>query len=137
MSKSQIPRPTDAELEILTVLWRNGESTVREIHEVINQRKPTVYTTVLKLLQIMTEKGLVERNEQNRAHIYRARLSQDETQQQIVNDLLLRAFNGSAAQLVMQVLATQRASADEMAQIRRMLRDAEAENKRRDFDVIL
>lgn len=137
MGKTQIPRPTDAELEILTVLWQDGESTVREIHEVINHRKPTVYTTVLKLLQIMIEKGLVERDERNRAHIYRARLSQDETQQQLVNDLLARAFNGSAAQLVMQVLATKRASAEEMTQIRQMLWDAEAENRRRDFDVIL
>ncbi|GAC1400098.1 MAG: hypothetical protein NVSMB56_15170 [Pyrinomonadaceae bacterium] len=137
MDYPQLPRPTDAELEILTVLWQDGERTVRELHEVINRRKPTVYTTVLKMLQIMTEKGLVQRDERNRAHIYRARLSQDETQQQLVNDLLHRAFNGSAAQLVMQVLASKCASTGEMAQIRQMIKDDEVENRHRDFDVIL
>ena len=115
------PRPTDGELEILNVLWRRGAATVREVHDELSARKATLYTTVLKTLQIMTEKGLVERDESQRAHLYRARLAQDETQRQLLNDLLARAFDGSATKLVMQALSGREASAEELTEIRAML----------------
>lgn len=119
--KRVVPRPTGAELEILNVLWQRGAATVREVHEALSARKPTVYTTVLKTLQIMTEKGLVERDESQRAHLYRPRLAQDETQRQLLNDLVARAFDGSAAKLVMQALSGREASAEELSEIRAML----------------
>ncbi|HLL77466.1 MAG TPA: BlaI/MecI/CopY family transcriptional regulator [Pyrinomonadaceae bacterium] len=121
MSKQDVPRPTDAELEILNVLWQRGAATVREVHDELSARKATLYTTVLKTLQIMTEKGLVERDESQRAHLYRARLAQDETQRQLLNDLLARAFDGSASKLVMQALSAKEASAEELTEIRAML----------------
>jgi predicted transcriptional regulator len=114
-------RPTDAELNILRVLWELGPSTVRQVQEALNERRATGYTTVLKLLQIMTEKGLVERDESERTHVYQATLTQQQTQRQLVSDLLDRAFGGSAKQLVLQALATKKASAKEMAEIRRLL----------------
>ncbi len=130
MSKRDLPRPTDAELEILNVLWQRGAATVREVHDELSARKATLYTTVLKTLQIMTEKGLVERDESQRAHLYRARLAQDETQRQLLNDLLARAFDGSATKLVMQVLSSRRASAEELEQIRAVLNELEGDEQR-------
>ena len=121
MSKRGVPRPTDAELEILNVLWQRGAATVREVHDELSARKATLYTTVLKTLQIMTEKGLVERDESQRAHLYRARLAQGETQRQLLNDLLARAFDGSASKLVMQALSGREASAEELTEIRALL----------------
>ena len=121
MSKQDVPRPTDAELEILNVLWQRGAATVREVHDELSARKTTLYTTVLKMLQIMTEKGLVERDESQRAHLYRARPAQDETQRQLLNDLLARAFDGSASKLVMQALSGREASAEELTEIRALL----------------
>jgi len=120
-----IPRPTPAELEILRVLWERGPSTVRDAHEVLNGARPTGYTTVLKLLQIMTEKGLVSRDENARAHVYEARLAQAQTQRQLVRDLMDRAFGGSATSLVMQAVAARRTSSEEIANIRRLLADLE------------
>ena len=125
MAKQDVPRPTDAELEILNVLWQRGPATVREVHDELSARKASVYTTVLKLLQIMTEKGLVERDESQRAHLYRARLARDETQRQLLNHLLARAFDGSATKLVMQALSAKEASAEEVTEIRAMLDDFE------------
>jgi predicted transcriptional regulator len=125
MGNFDLPRPTDAELAILRTLWQRGPSTVRQVLESLNQDRETGYTTVLKLLQIMTEKGLVERDETERTHVYQARLSQEQTQQQLVGDLLDKAFGGSASQLVLQALATKPASADELAQIRRLLDELE------------
>jgi predicted transcriptional regulator len=119
------PRPTDAELAILRVLWRRGPSTVREVHEELKSEQSTVYTTVLKLLQIMTEKGLVTRDEVRRAHIYRPRHSAEQAQQRLVMDLVDRAFDGSAQQLVMRALTAKRASPEELAQIRRLLDELE------------
>ncbi len=116
-----VPKPTEAELSLLRVLWSRGASTVREVHEEIQRNRPTGYTTVLKLLQIMTEKGLVTRDERARSHVYRARWSEDTTQRQLVTDLLDRAFGGSAARLVMQALAISPASPDELKEIRRLL----------------
>lgn len=121
MSKPSLPRPTDAELAILRVLWSRGPSTVRQIHDVLLRERPTAYTTALKLLQIMTEKGLVRRDESARTHIYHARLTEDQTQRQLVRDLLDRAFGGSASKLVMQALASKRASPQELGEIRKLL----------------
>ena len=121
MSKSITPRPTDAELAILRVLWDRGPSTVRQVHDVLGRERPTAYTTALKLLQIMTEKGLVRRDESDRTHIYQARLTEEQTQRQLVRDLLERAFGGSASKLVMQALAAKRASAEELGEIRKLI----------------
>ena len=112
-------KPTDAELAILRVLWERGPSTVRQIAEVLG--KDTGYTTVLKLLQIMTEKRLVARDESERTHVYEAAYTEDETQRQLVSDLLDRAFGGSAAKLVLQALAARKASPEELAEIRKLL----------------
>jgi BlaI family transcriptional regulator, penicillinase repressor len=125
VSNLNLSRPTDAELAILRVLWSRGPSTVRQVHEVLSRDRETGYTTVLKLMQIMTEKGLVERDESERTHVYQARFTQEQTQQRLVIDLLEKAFGGSASQLVMQALAAKPASADELAQIRRMLDELE------------
>jgi len=121
------PRPTDAELEILTVLWSRGPTTVRDVHEVIAARKPTQYTTVLKTLQIMAEKGLVKRDETQRAHIYEAARPREWTQQQLAGDLLQRAFNGSARSLMVGALSARKASKAELAELRKLLAEYEAE----------
>ena len=118
---SGTPRPTDAELAILRVLWERGPSTVRQVHDVLLRERPTAYTTALKLLQIMTEKGLVRRDETDRTHVYHPRLSEEQTQRQLVRDLLDRAFGGSASKLVMQALAARRASPEELGEIRRLI----------------
>jgi BlaI family penicillinase repressor len=119
------PRPTDAELAILRVLWERGPSTVRQVHESLSGERAVGYTTALKLMQIMADKGLVERDETGRRHVYRARLSEERTQRQLLQDLLDRAFGGSALKLVMQALSTKKASAEELAQIRRLLEERE------------
>ena len=121
MSKPSTPRPTDGELAILRVLWERGASTVRQVHDSLIRERPTAYTTALKLLQIMTEKGLVRRDESDRTHIYHARLSEEQTQRQLVRDLVDRAFGGSASKLVLQALATKRASAEELTEIRKLI----------------
>src|SRR5512146_188534 len=110
---ARLPKPTDAELAILRVLWEQGPSTVRQIQQVLDRARPTGYTTVLKLLQIMTEKGLVRRDESERSHVYRARYSEGQTQQQLLGDLLDRAFAGSTSKLVLQALSSRKASAEE------------------------
>ena len=125
MPKQKAPRPTDAELEILSVLWQRGASTVREVHDELSARKAMLYTTVLKFMQIMTEKGLVERDERERAHRYRARLPREQTQQQLLTHLLDRAFEGSASKLVMQALSAKKTSAKELSRIREMLDEFE------------
>lgn len=112
-------KPTDAELAILRVLWERGPSTVRQITEILG--RDTGYTTVLKLLQIMTEKGLVRRDETERTHVYEAAYTEDETQRQLVSDLLDRAFGGSAAKLVLQALAARKATPEELAEIRKLI----------------
>ena len=126
------PRPTDAELAILRVLWERGPSTVRQVHEVlISRERPTAYTTALKLLQIMTEKGLVRRDDTDRTHVYSPRLSQEQTQRQLVRDLLDRAFGGSASKLVMQALNARRATPEELGEIRKLI---EARREGRDAE---
>lgn len=131
MSRSPLPRPTDAELAILRVLWRLGEATVREIHQELAREQATGYTTVLKLLQIMHEKGLVERDESQRAHVYRSAVAQQKTQRQLVKDLLDRAFGGSSAALVMNALSAKKASSEELDAIRRLLDELETKGDRR------
>ena len=121
MARPALPRPTDAELAALRVLWRRGPSTVRQVHEDLGG---TVgYTTTLKLMQIMSDKQLVERDESERSHVYRARYTEEKTQRQLVRDLLDRAFGGSARKLFVQALAEAKATPDEMAEIRKMLDD--------------
>ena len=115
------PRPTDAELAILRVLWERGPSTVRQVHDVLSKDRPAGYTTALKLLQIMTEKGLVRRDETDRTHIYHSRLSEEQTQRQLIRDLLDRAFGGSASKLVMQALAARRSTPEELGEIRKLI----------------
>lgn len=117
------------ELEILRVLWERGPSTVREVHEVLAQLRPTGYTTVLKLLQIMTVKGTVVRNEDARAHIYEALQPAETTKRQLASDLLQRAFSGSASQLLMHALSEKKASAEEIDEIRQMLDEYERGRK--------
>jgi BlaI family transcriptional regulator, penicillinase repressor len=136
MSRPTTPRPTDAELAILRILWDRGPSTVRQVHDILGRERQAAYTTALKLLQIMIEKGLVERDERDRTHIYRAALSEETTQRQLVRDLVDRAFGGSAMKLVMQALATRRASAEELRDIRKAIDGARNEREvRRDDDV--
>jgi BlaI family penicillinase repressor len=114
-----LPRPTDGELQILQSLWTHGPSTVRQVLERVTQ--PTRYTTILKLLQIMTEKGLVTRDESTRTHVYVAAQPAQNTQRQMVKDLLDKAFAGSASELVLQALSAKRASAEELKAIRELL----------------
>ena len=121
----QPDRPTDAELEILTVLWSRGPSTVRDVHEAITLRKPTQYTTVLKTMQIMVEKGSLLRDEDQRAHIYRPSRPQAWTQRQLAGDLLQRAFNGSAKNLVLGALSARKVSREELAELRAFLDEYE------------
>jgi predicted transcriptional regulator len=116
-----LPRPTDTELAILRVLWDRGPATVRQVHDALSGARDTGYTTTLKLMQIMAEKGLVTRDDSARTHVYTARLTQDQTQRQLVTDLLDRAFGGSAAALVMQALSSHPASPEELAEIQRLI----------------
>src|SRR5580658_10579126 len=125
MSTEHPPRPTDAELEILTVLWSRGPVTVRDVHEIIASRRPTQYTTVLKQLQVMAEKGLVVRNEHQRAHVYEAARPREWTQRQLAGDMLTRAFNGSAKSLMIGALSSRKASKKELAELREILDEYE------------
>jgi len=117
----ELPRPTDAELEILTVLWSIGPATVREVHDVIGRRRPAQYSTVLKFMQIMAEKGLVRRDEHQRAHIYEAARPREWTQRQLAGDLMERAFKGSAKALLMGALSARKATKEELAEMRKLL----------------
>lgn len=121
MEKSKMNKPTESELEILQILWANGESTVRDVHEVLEKNKASGYTTTLKLMQIMHEKGLVTRNTDAKTHVYTAAINKQHTQQQFVNRMIDDVFNGSAARLVMQALGNHTASAEELAEIKKYL----------------
>jgi predicted transcriptional regulator len=123
------PLPTDAELDILAVLWRSGPSTVRETHQTLG--KNSGYTTTLKQMQLMTEKGLLARSERFRSHVYEAIAPKEQTRRQIAADVLKRAFAGSAKDMVLGALEAQPASDEELAEIRRMLRDFEKRNRPR------
>jgi predicted transcriptional regulator len=126
---ADLPKPTAGELDILHVLWDRGPSTVRDIHDVLADSKQMGYTTVLKLLQIMTTKGMVTRNEDSRAHVYSARQPAEKTKRQLAADLLHRAFAGSASQMLMHALSTKKASAEEIQELRKMLDEYEGSVK--------
>jgi predicted transcriptional regulator len=128
MSRPPSPRPTDGELSILKILWERGPSTVREVLQALPG--DTAYTTALKMLQIMTEKGLVARDESSRSHVYRPAESREQTQGELATDLVDRAFGGSAAALVMRALSAKPASADELAEIRTLLETLEDETEK-------
>ena len=125
MKKSKLPKPTDAEVAILRVLWQRGPSTVRDVWEQLSPEQGTGYTTVLKIMQIMWGKGLLARDDTDRSHVYRATRSEGQTQRQVVGHLLERLFSGSAPKLVMQALAARKASPAELAEIRKLLDDLE------------
>jgi predicted transcriptional regulator len=115
------PRPTDTELAILRILWERGASTVRDVHQALSRERPAAYTTALKMLQIMTVKGLVRRDDTDRTHVYQPKLTEEQTQRQLVRDLVDRAFGGSASKLVLQALASKRATAEELVEIRKLI----------------
>lgn len=129
MPRKPSSHPTDAELAILQVLWDSGPSTVREVHDKLTHSGKIGYTTVLKTLQIMTDKGLVRRDESQRAHVYEARRSQEQTQKRLLGDLLERAYRGSAGKLVVQALSSKRASKEEIEEIRKLLDQMSGETK--------
>ena len=127
MAPTKSPKPTDAELGILNVLWTHEALTVKEIHEIMGEE--TGYTTTLKLLQNMTEKGLVTRNESQRAHVYQARHTEIDTQHQLLTGLLQKAFRGSTAQLVIRALTSKRATSEDLAEIKKLIQRLSKENK--------
>jgi len=127
MARHKSPGPTDRELAILRILWDQGPSTVRQVNEAMNKDENTGYTTTLKLMQIMTEKGLLIRDESQRQHVYKPVFTEERTQKQLVGDLLERAFSGSAEKLVMRALSAKKVSAKELAKIRKMLDELEGE----------
>lgn len=129
MNKSQEPDiPTDAELSILRVLWQRGPSTVRDVFDALAPERHTGYTTVLKLMQIMAAKGLVIRDDTERAHVYRAAQSEEQAKRSLTGEFIERVFGGSSQQLLLQALATHKASAEELAEIRRLLDELEGES---------
>ena len=127
VEESSRPKPTNAEIGILSVLWERGPSTVREVHEELSRNRDIGYTTVLKLMQIMAEKGLLDRGDQGRAHVYRPRTSETLAKRDLVGDFMDRAFGGSASDLVLHALAAKPASTTELAEIRALLDRLEAE----------
>ncbi len=121
MTNSKPIKPTESELEILQVLWEKGAATVREVHEVLSVYKESGYTTTLKLMQIMHEKGIVSRDDSNKTHIYKSQIDKEKTQQQIVGKMVNALFGGSASQLVMQALGNANASKEELDEIQKLL----------------
>lgn len=125
MTRTKVPKPTAGELEILRILWERGPSTVREVHEALGRDKDVGYTTVLKLMQIMTAKGTVRRNQEQRAHVYEACQPAEKTKRALAGDVLQRVFQGSASQLMMHALEGRRTSREELEKLRRLLDDYE------------
>ena len=123
-------RPTESELEILGILWEKGPSTVREVHDILSQTKDAGYTTTLKLMQIMHEKELLQRDTSSKTHVYTAAISQQTTQQQLLNKMIDTVFGGSASQLVMQALGQHKSSEEELDKIRQYLSDMEKQQKK-------
>ncbi len=121
MARHKVPGPTDKELTILAILWNKGASTVRQVNEEMNKQQSTGYTTTLKLMQLMIEKGLVVRDDSKFQHVYKPAVSEEKTQKQVVRDLLEKAFSGSAEKLVMRALSAKKISAKELGKIRKML----------------
>ena len=129
MAITKAIRPTKLELSILNVLWQNGPATVREIHAIVNQTKPTAINTILRMMQIMTEKNLVTRDDTVRPQIYRARYSQQQTQTHLVKDLIQRAFDGSVKEMVMRALSTRRPSPKTIKAMEKLLEEFEGDSK--------
>ena len=129
MKKIKLPKPTEAELAVLRVLWRRGASTVREVWEELGREQSTGYTTVLKIMQIMREKGLVKRDEAERSHVYEAAVSEEQTQRQVMGHVIERVFSGSAHKLVMHALSSKKATRAELAEIRKLLDEMEGRSK--------
>ena len=123
MARKRLPRPTDGEMEILNVLWDLGPCTVREANEALNRKKPTGYTTTLKLMQIMVDKGVLCRDESSRRHVYSPAISEEGTQKRMVKDLLDRVFSGSAEKLVVRALSAKRISAAELGRIKKLVEE--------------
>jgi len=122
---AETQKPTVSELEILHILWSRGPSTVREVHEALSKKKQMGYTSVLKLMQIMTEKGSVRRNEDQRAHVYEANHAAEKTKRQLAGDVLQRVFDGSASQLMMHALAGRKGTREEIEELRQLLDEYE------------
>jgi BlaI family transcriptional regulator, penicillinase repressor len=122
-------KPTESELEILRVLWEKGPSTVREVHEILGQSKDAGYTTTLKLMQIMHEKGLLERDTSSKTHVYSSAVSQENTQRQLLDKMIDTVFNGSASQLVLQALGNHKSSKEELEKIKQYLDEIEKQQK--------
>jgi len=118
-------KPTDSEVEILNILWEQGPASVRDIHDILSLKKDAGYTTTLKLMQIMLQKGLLERDDSNRSHVYKAAVTREQTQKQIIQRVIDQVFNGSAAQLVMQALGKHETTASELEQIKEYLKNIE------------
>jgi predicted transcriptional regulator len=131
---TKLPRPTDAELAILRILWARGACTVRQVHDALSRERPAAYTTALKMLQIMTEKGLVRRDDSDRTHIYESRLTEEQTQRQLVRDLVDRAFGGSSSKLVLQALSGRRATPEELGEIRKLIESSREREGRDERD---
>jgi BlaI family penicillinase repressor len=129
MSTARHIKPTESELEILGVLWEKGPSTVREVHEILEKSKDAGYTTTLKLMQIMHEKGLLQRDTSSKTHIYAAAVSQESTQRQLLDKMIDTVFNGSASQLVLQALGNHRSSKEELDKIKQYLKEMEKQQK--------
>jgi BlaI family transcriptional regulator, penicillinase repressor len=129
MATTKAIRPTKLELSILNVLWQNGPATVREIHAIVNEAKPTAINTVLRMMQIMTEKNLVNRDDTVRPQIYRARYTQQQTQTHLVKDLIQRAFDGSVKEMVMRALSTRRPSPKTIKAMEKLLEEFEGDSK--------
>ena len=125
MSTARHIKPTESELEILGILWERGPSTVREVHEILEKSKDAGYTTTLKLMQIMHEKGLLQRDTSSKTHIYAAAVSQESTQRQLLDKMIDTVFNGSASQLVLQALGNHRSSKEELDKIKQYLKEME------------
>ena len=129
MSQNQTPRPTESELEILQILWEYGPSSVRFVNDKLNEEREVGYTTTLKLMQIMADKGLARRNTENRTHIYEAAAGESDTQQRLLNRFLDRAFKGSAMKMVMQALGNHKTSPEELDEIKALIRRIESEKE--------
>jgi predicted transcriptional regulator len=127
---TKLPRPTEGELAILQVLWQKGPSTVRQVHESLDSARATGYTTTLKLMQIMAEKGLVARDQSSRTHVFTAKLPQHQTQRQFVTDMIAKVFAGSSAQLVMHALSSHTSSKEELAEIKELIDSKKGEKTR-------
>jgi predicted transcriptional regulator len=123
---SKILKPTESELEILNVIWERGKATVRDVHEELSKTKESGYTTTLKLMQIMHEKGLVTRDDSNKTHVYEAAVTKDKTQKLLLNKMINTLFEGSSTQLVMQALGNHKASEEELDEIIKLLNDLKA-----------